>query len=70
MIGVHLPLDLLSVLLCLAVKILIATAFTNTGHFFHPEVICIGPQSINGLLEADFYLEAVPIDPDDIQGIQ
>jgi len=68
MIGPYFSADVISVGFAFSVQILVAR-FIGTGrHGGHPEVIRIGSEGIEGLLEGDFDFEADPIDSKDVQG--
>ena len=49
---------------------LIAAAPADRLHVAHPEVVSVGSDRVNGLLEADFDFESPSVETDDVQGRQ
>jgi len=67
MIGPDFSANVISVGLAFSVQILIARLIGTRRHARHPEVIRIGSEGIEGLLEGDFDFESEPIDSKDVQ---
>ena len=59
--------DVLPVKFGLALHILLTAAAVDRGHVLHPEVIGVGPDGVNGLLEADLDLEAPAVKANNLQ---
>ena len=70
MVRGHLSLDLLSVFFRFPVQVLVAASFSPRGHDFHPEVVRIGAQGVQGLLEAHLDLEAISIEAEEVERVQ
>src|SRR6516165_2720822 len=70
MVGRELAADGVAVGLRPAMEVLVATHAAKGRHGGHPEVIGIGTEDADGLLEGDFDFEAQAIDADDVQGLQ
>ena len=70
LIGTNFPADLLAVAFGLAVEVSVTTAASDGGHEPHPEVITVGADGMNGLLETNLDLIAQTIELNDPQGIQ
>src|SRR2546426_128643 len=66
----HLVPDHVAVLFAFVVQVLVAAPTADGGHPHHPEVVGVGPQGVQGLLEADFDLEAAAVELDDFQGCE
>ena len=56
-VGVDLPADGVSVRAALPVEKLVSLTVSNWGHGLHPEVIGVGAEGMEGLLEGDLDLE-------------
>lgn len=61
MVGGELAADVFAVGRRLAMQIRIARASGARGHVTHPEVVGIGAQPVDGVLEADLNLESHPV---------
>ena len=70
LVGGELAADVLPVKLGLALHILLAAAAVDGIHVLHPEVIRVGPDGVNGLLEADLNLEAPAVKANNLQRVQ
>lgn len=70
MVGGELAPDGVAVRVCLAVEILIARAGADLVHGLHPEVVAVGAQRANGLLEGKLDFETQAVEPDDLDGVQ
>ena len=70
MVGGELAPDGVTVRVCLAVEILIARAGADLVHGLHPEVVALGAQGANGLLEGELDFEAQAVEPDDLDRVQ
>jgi hypothetical protein len=68
-IGVELPMDRVAVLLRFAMQMLVSAPPRDSLHVEHPEVIRVGPDRADRLLERDLDLEAQPVDANDLEGI-
>jgi len=66
MIGPHFSDNLIPVGFAFSVQVLIARLIRARGHDRHPEVISIGTDGIEGLLEKDFDFESEAIETKDV----
>src|SRR5678815_3338961 len=51
-------------------EVLVASAAANRLHVGHPEVIGVGAQDMNGLAKAEFDLESIPVELQDLQWLE
>ena len=70
MISVHFAPDMVSVIVRLAMKVLIAVAVAQRSNILHPEMICECADLVHRLFKAVLDLEAQAIETDDIDGAQ
>ena len=70
MVGGEFAPDGVAVPIGLAVEILIARAGADFVHGPHPEVVAVGAQGANGLLEGELDLEAQAVELDDLDRVQ
>ena len=68
LIGGEFAPDLRPVAVGLAVGVLVTVAPADGGHGLHPEMVGIGADGVNGLLEADLNFEAPTVELDDGEG--
>ena len=52
------------------VQVLVAVAPTEGSHRWHPKVISIGAQGVNGLLETDLDFESPAVESNDVERVQ
>ena len=69
-VGPDFAADLISIACGLAVEILVASPARPWGHGAHPEMIRIGAQGVDGLLETDLDFETEAEHFDDLQTAQ
>ena len=53
-----------------SMQILVAAAAAHRLHVGHPEVIGVGAQDMNGLAKAEFDLESITVELQDLQGFE
>ena len=70
LIGRELATDLGAIRFGLTVEVLVAVASAKGDHVHHPEVVGIGADGMDGLLEADLDFEPPAVESDDRQGLQ
>ena len=51
-------------------QILVASAAAHRLHVGHPEVIGVGAEDMNGLAKAELDLESIPVELEDLQGLE
>ena len=68
-IGIELPHDVVAISFGLSVEILVAVSWSQRLHALHPEMVGVGADGANGLLEGEFDFESQAVEPDDIERI-
>src|SRR4030042_250443 len=68
-VGLELSLDGAPVLGGLVVDLLAFVVVPDGCHGLHPEVIAVGADDVQGLAEADFDFESIPVQGDDVERV-
>ena len=69
MVGLELSFDCPSVLSRLVVDVLSLVVVSDGRHGLHPKVIAVGADDVQGLAEADFNFESIPVKGDDVERV-
>ena len=70
MVGSELCLDVFAIFLRLPVQILVSVSSSKGLHVAHPEVVGVGAERADGLLERQLDLEPQAVETDDLERIE